>query len=354
MKLKTAGLAATLAICAGSILWVAWRPSADAPSVPSAPTLPVDTIPQKSAAELREERDAFFAADVEPCIKGADKLNRESADRCVSRLKESFDGYRSGIQPFCKEVNSWGTRLGVIRRMPSDWWYEQTDVSDYIQAKFAKHLFTDKKLAEDIKSALTQFRADVEANQNTLVTRIRAAISSKDLPGLPEIGYADFAEDLSSRLTEFSAQSAKDSVVNCIVTEVASGVGGSVATRLLTQLVVRLTAMVGASTASAGGATAGGAAVGGGGGSLGGPVGVAAGLAVGLVVGSVIDWWMSSSFEAKMKEQLNGLIDTVNKEVIAGDADRAGLHDGLRGSCDVLKNAYQSSLRTRIVDGVTL
>ena len=209
-------------------------------------------------------------------------------------------------------------------------------------------------MVADIESALAQFRADVEANQNTLVTSIRAAISSKDLPGLPEIDYSEFAKDLSSRIAEFSAQSAKDSLVNGIVIEVASGVGGTVATRLLTQLVVRLTAMVGASTASAGGATAGGAAVGGGGGSLGGPVGVAAGLAVGLVVGSVIDWWMSSSFEAKMKEQLNGLIDTVNKEVIAGDADRAGLHDGLRGSCDVLKNAYQSSLRTRIVDGVTL
>ena len=55
-----------------------------------------------------------------------------------------------------------------------------------------------------------------------------------------------------------------------------------------------------------------------------------------------------------MTEQLNGLIDELNKEVIAGDADRAGLRDGLRGSCDVLKNAYQSSLRIRIVDGVTL
>ena len=63
---------------------------------------------------------------------------------------------------------------------------------------------------------------------------------------------------------------------------------------------------------------------------------------------------MSSSFEAKMTEKLNGLITELNKEVIAGDAGRAGLRDGLRGSCDVLKNAYQSSLRTRIVDGVTL
>lgn len=354
MKLKIAGLATALLFCIGLIIWVGLRPTADAPSVPTAPALPADIVPQKTAAELRAERDAFFTADVEPSIKEADKLNREAADRCVARLKESFNGYRSGIQPFCKEINTWGTRLGVIKRMPSDWWYEQTDVSDYIQAKFAKHLFTDKKLAEDIENALTQFRADVEANQNSLVTSIRAAISSRDLPGLPEIDYTEFAKDLSFRLTAYSAQSAKDSVVNGIVTEVASGVGGFAAEQLLAQLVVRLTAMVGASTASAGGATAGGAAVGGGGGSLGGPVGVAAGLAVGLVIGGVIDWWMSSSFEAKMTDQLNGLVDELNKEVIAGDADRPGLRDGLRGSCDVIRQAYQDSLRARIVEGESL
>ena len=354
MKLKIAGLTTALLLSIGLIVWVGSPPTADVPSVAVAPALPAEIIPQKSEAELRAEREAFFKADVEPSIKVADNLNREAADRCVVRLKESFNGYRTGIQPFCKEINTWGTRLGVIRRMPSDWWYEQTDVSDYIQAKFAKHLFTDKKLAEDIESALATFRADVEANQNTLVTSIRAAISTKDLPGLPDIDYADFAKDLSSRLTAYSAQSAKDSVVSGIVTEVASGVGGFAAEQLLAQLVVRLTAMVAASTATAGGATAGGAAVGGGGGSLGGPVGVAAGLAVGLVIGGAIDWWMSSSFEAKMTEQLNGLIDELNKEVISGDANRLGLRDGLRGSCDVIRQAYQDSLRTKIVNGGVL
>ncbi len=354
MNLKITGLAALFLICTLAVMWIVLRPTADAPAVPHAPALPAEIVPRKSEAELRAERDAFFTADVEPSIQEADKLNREAADRCVARLKDSFNGYRTGIKPFCKEINTWGTRLGVIRRMPSDWWYKKTDIGDYIQAKFAKHLFTDKKLAADIESALAQFRADVEANQNALVTQIRAAVSSKDLNGLPEINYPDFATDLASRLKAYSAQSATDSVVNGIVMEVASGVGGYAAEQLLAQLVIRLGTMAAATTTTAGGATAGGAAAGGGTGALGGPVGVAAGLAVGLVIGGVIDWWMSSSFEAKMTEQLNGLIDELDKEVIAGDANRAGLSDGLRGGCDVLKNAYQSSLRTRIVDGVTL
>jgi len=351
MKLRLVGFATVFALCVGLIAWVALRPPADAPSVLTAPTMPAEIAPRKSVAELRAERDAFFKAEVEPSIKEADKLNREAAEHCVTRLKESFNGYRAGIQPFCAEFHTWGTRLGVIRRMPSDWWYEQTDVSDYIQAKFGKHMFTDKKLADDIADALAQFRADVEANQNALLTNIRAAISSQDLPRLPEIHYSEFAGDLSERLKDYTAQSARDSVVNGIITEVASGVGGIAAEQLLAQLIVRLTAMVGTSTASAGGATAGGAAVGGGSGSLGGPVGVAAGLGVGIAIGGVIDWWMSSSFEANMTETLNGLIDELTKEVIAGDADRPGLRDGLRVSCDVIRQAYQESLRARIVDG---
>jgi hypothetical protein len=354
MNLKTVGLTTVLLLCVGSIAWVALRPTADAPSVPTAPAMPAVVSPQKSEADLRAERDAFFKADVEPSITKADKLNREAAEHCVTRLKESFNGYRAGIQPFCKEINTSATRLGVIRRMPSDWWYEKTDVSDYIQAKFGKHLFTDKKLAHDIANALAQFRTDVEANQNALVTDIRAAISSHDLPGLPEIDYSEFAGDLSGRLKGYTAQSARDSVVNGIVAEVASGVGGFAAEQLLAQLIVRLTATVGTSTASAGGATAGGSAVGGGSGSLGGPVGVAAGLAVGVVIGVVIDWWMSSSFEAKMTEQLNGVIDDLIQEVIAGTADRPALRDGLRGSCDIIRQAYQDSLRVRIVDGGAL
>lgn len=353
MRHSVTGLVVVLVLCVMAIFWVATRSSVEPPQVPEPPPMPAEILPQKTEAERRAERDLFFKNDVVPSIAEADKLNREAAERCVTRLTESFDGYRTGIAPFCKEINTWGTRLGVITRMPSDWWYEQTDVSDYVQEKFARHLFTDKRLAEDIEGALAQYRADVEANQAALLSSIRAAISAQDLPDLPNIEYADFSKDLSDRLKSYSANAASDSVVRGIVTELAAGVGGYAAEQLLAQLIVRLTAMVGASSASAGGATAGGAAVGGGGGSLGGPIGAAAGIAVGLLVGGVIDWWMSSNFEAKMTEQLNTLIDELKKEVIAGDTSRPGLREGLRGSCEVLYRAYQDSLRSKIVEGVS-
>ena len=92
MNLKIAGLGTVLLLCIGLIVWVGLRPTVDAPSVPASPAMPAEIVPQKSEAELRAERDAFFKADVEPSIKEADKLNREAADRCVARLKESFGG----------------------------------------------------------------------------------------------------------------------------------------------------------------------------------------------------------------------------------------------------------------------
>ncbi len=350
-KLAIAGFA--LLLCIGVVAFVVSRPPPAMPPMPAAPELPAEIIPQKTAAEFRAERDAFFTEDVDPCIVEADKLNREAADRCVARLRESFAGYRSGIAPFCEEINTWGTRLGVMRRMPSDWWYTQTNVGVFIQEKFARHLFTDAELMKDIEEALDQFRGDVGANQNAMVLKIRAAVSDQDLPNLPEIQYADFVKEVSARLQTYNSDAAEKSVASGIAIEVASGAGGFVGEYLLAQLIVKLTSMAAATTTGAGGATVGGATIGGGSGTfLGGPVGTAVGIAVGLVIGGVIDWWMSNQFEAQMTEQLNEMIDGLTNTVIAGDDDRSGLRDGLRGSCDLMQQAYQSLLRDKIVGGV--
>ncbi len=84
--------------------------------------MPAEIVPQKSEAERRAERDAFFKADVEPSIKEDNKLNREAADRLRARLKQSFDGIEPASKPFCKRSTTWGTRLVVLRRIPGDWW----------------------------------------------------------------------------------------------------------------------------------------------------------------------------------------------------------------------------------------
>lgn len=349
MNRKFVSLAVLLLMSVAAIYWVATRPKPEAPEMPKAPAIEV----QKTSAELRVERVEYFDSDVTPLIAEADRLNREAAIRCIERLEEAFAGYRTGINPFCEEINTWWTRSGVLYRMPSDWWYGKSDVGEYIQAKFAKHLFSDEKLKADIESSITQFRKDVEANKSALIAKVRVSISKQDISGLPEIDYTEFSETLVARLTAYSQQAANDSVVNGIVIEIATGVAGYVVGQVLAQIITRLTATAATTTVAAGGTTAVTATAGGAGGSTLGPAGTFVGIGVGLAVGVVIDWWMSSEFEAKMTKQLNELVDDLEREVVAGDVGRTGLREGLRGSCDVMLNVYKDSLRSRIVNGAT-
>ena len=84
MNLKIAGLGTVLLLCIGLIVWVGSRPTVDAPSVPAPPAMPAEIVSQKSEAELRAERDAFFKADVDPSIKEADKLNRTALNHTIA------------------------------------------------------------------------------------------------------------------------------------------------------------------------------------------------------------------------------------------------------------------------------
>jgi hypothetical protein len=334
--------AGIFAACVGGIAFLVRTPEAPAPSLPEAPQAPTPASPVAAA---------FFDSEVQPAIAKADRANREAATRCVQRIQEMFAKDRRGIDPFIEDLTSWGTRFGVVRRMPSDWWYKRSDVKEVIAAKFEKHLFSEKSLHDGIEGALDQFRKDVEANNNELLTAVNAAVSRRDLPNMPPIKYRQFSAEVTESLRKFAAEAAVDNVTTFLITELASGVGGEVATQLTLAIATRMATMAAEATAAAGGATAGGAAVGGGGGSLGGPAGTAIGLGVGLVIGVGIDWWMTNSFKEKMSGQLNKMIDQVESSVLQGTDDKSGLRVSLDTTCDALCDSYRQSLYDRIVRG---
>lgn len=338
---------AVLGGCLGVIGWVATQSE----SAAEIPALAPPPAPAPMAPSVEVQRSQFYDLSVQPAVMAVDRSNRQAAMRCVSRIEDSFAGYREGIQPFCDEVNSWGTRFGVLKRMPGDWWSETDDVSRYVEAKFGKHLFTDARLTRDVEKALAEFRGELTANRNQMLVSIQAAVESQNLPDLPAVEPGPFSQSVDTALLQFASGSARDSVVAGLLTEIASGVGGLAVEQLLAQLVVRLGAMAGSAAAGAGGATAGGAAVGGGAGALGGPIGAAAGIAAGLVAGIVIDWWMSGRFEAKMSAELNEIIDELANGVIHGNGEHHGIAIALEKSCDQMRDAYRGSLYERIVLG---
>ncbi len=336
-------VACILVACVGVIVYVARKPGPTPPPPPPPPVV-IDAPPYIDKAK-------FFDSDVQPAITFATKANHEAADRCIQRLKDMFAKHREGIKPFVEDLTSWGTRFGILRRMPSDWWHKDTKVQEMITAKFEEHLFSAKSLQDGIDDAVKGFRTDIEANNNQLLTNVNAAVSRRNLPDLAKIEMADFSSSVTKSIEKFATDSAVDSVTKFIITEIASTVGTEAATSLTTAIAERIAAAVAATAATEGGATAGGAAIGGGGGSAAGPAGTAVGLGVGIVVGVAIDWWMTSSFKEKLSGQLSGMIDETEKSLIDGADSQPGLRVSLDKSCDALGNAYRQSLYDRIVTG---
>jgi hypothetical protein len=333
--------ATVLAFCIGVLIYLALRPAPSPPELPSPP--------RPAKAERISTRARFFDEQVQPAIAAADKANREAAERCIQRLRDQFSKYRRGVEPLVEDLTSWGTRLGVVRRMPSDWWYESTNVQEFVTEKFQAHLFSEESLKQGIEGALATFRDDVRANSDKLLTEVKAAISRADLPETPSVEYSEFSSDVTKGLEQYSVKAGKDSVLSLVLTLLVSEIGERAAIQIVAAVGTRIAATAATASASAGGATAGGAVAGGAGGSSVGPVGTVVGAGVGLIVGVIIDWWISEYFEVKLSLQLQEMIDQIELSVIQGIGEQPGLELALAETCDVLRDEYQQSLFDRIV-----
>ncbi len=340
-----------LLITASGIAVVHYGPSSDTAGLAPPVSLVVDLLPQESNVDRITPRQRFYQTEVEPALSQTDKRNREAAERCLKRLEETINGYRAGIPGFAKDINSWGARLGVLRRMPRDWLLDTHAASGLVERKFHKHFFADQSLQAELEASLAQFREEVLANQNAFVIRIQAGINTHDLTDVLAIDLQDLTQEVQQRVSDYSQRAADQTVVNLLLTEIISGVGGYAAQQMMSQLTARLAAIAATSTAAAGGATSGGAVVGGSVGSLGGPIATVAGFAVGVLVGVIIDWAMSSRFEAKVSEQLDRLLNQLRHELLVGTSDQPGLQAGLASVCELLRLAYADALHAALFGG---
>ncbi|WP_144057895.1 hypothetical protein [Novipirellula maiorica] len=324
-------------------------------------------------------RAAFFDREVEPEITKTDQLNRKAADRCIQRIGLLIRRYHRGVTPFVNDLTSISTRLGIVKRMPGDWWQEDNRIQSYVAEKFEKHLFSEQVLADDIAAILDDFRKEIDANQKRMLVNVHASLEVADLPEVQLDQYQTFYESISHRLQSFSAEQGATSVYNAIVVILISEAGSYAATTIVAGLLARFSATAVVGIAAGAGTTAGAAATGAGGGSFVGPVGTVVGLGVGLAVGLIIDWWMTDKFESKISEQLHDYLDMLEATLLdgaphdrtteslatqpgrpstargLGSIDNAsGLKATLPLVCDQLVNAYRDQFFTKIVSpGVT-
>ncbi|WP_345321824.1 hypothetical protein [Novipirellula rosea] len=324
-------------------------------------------------------RAAFFDREVEPEIAKTDRLNREAADRCIQRIGLLIRRYHRGVTPFVNDLTSISTRLGIVKRMPGDWWQEDNRIQSYVAEKFEKHLFSEKVLTDDIAAILDDFRKEIDANQKRMLVNVHASLEVADLPEVQLDQYETFYESISHQLQSFSAEQGATSVYNAIVVILISEAGSYAATTIVAGLLARFSATAAVGAAAGAGTAAGAAATGAGGGSFVGPVGTVVGLGVGLAVGLIIDWWMTEKFEGKVSEQLHDYLDMLEATLLDGAPHKSNIDSlttqpsetaatrglgsidnasGLKATlplvCDQLLNAYRDQFFTKIVSpGVT-
>ncbi len=298
-------------------------------------------------------RAAFFDSDVEPRIAETDKLNRDAAQRCVNRITALVEKYQAGVAPFVNDLTSVATRLGIVRRLPGDWWNEEEQIEAYVQSKFQRHLFSEALLTQDVADILKLFRDEVDANQMRMLVEIRASLNTADLPEVDIAQYEPFFHSVAQKLQEYSADQGTSSVYNGLTVLVASEIGSYVAISVAGGLLARFGTTVAAGAAAGAGVTAGATATGAGGGSLAGPVGTVVGFGVGLAVGLLIDWWMTAKFETELTEQMQHYLDSLRESLLHGNTNstinEGGLADVLPLVCDRLANAYRERFYEQIV-----
>ena len=320
--------------------------------VPEIPALPV---PEPASATVR--RAVLFDEAVQPQIARADQLNRQAAKRCVARLDRVLRGYQRGVNPFVSDLTSISTRLGIVRRVPGNWWNEDQRIEKYVREKFEHHLFSEQALVTDIGDVLEQFKSEVESNQRRMLASVRVAVTESELPEVDVDQYDDFFQSVVVQLNDFATARGTESVYSGLTVLVISEAGSFAATSIVAGLLARFGTAAVVSAAAGAGATAGAAGVGAGGGTLAGPVGTAVGFGVGLAVGLVIDWWMTEKFEAEMSTQMNGYISSLRQTILHGRPTGSpyrpnspgGIADAMPGVCDRLLDAYRESFYNKIV-----
>ncbi len=326
--------------------WWVLLPETEAPA-PQLATPPTSPVPEP--IDYYAQRQAFYAQQIDPLMRTTEQANLEAAERAVFRLLDVFDKYRSGIQPFAEDITSLATRFGILRRMFGGWWHEDERVHAYVQDKFETYLFSENQLHQDIVAVIHAFREDLDANENRMLTSVRAAVEAHPLPQMEMPEYRQFEEAVRSIILEFSTNRARDSVYQGIATLVVAEVAAISAHQLIVRVMLSSGTAAATSAAAGGGATASATATGGAAGTLGGPMGTVIGLGVGLGVGIAVDWWMTERFQEKLAHDLKVYFDGLQMALLNGTHSEPGLKIALNQFVDDLSVAQTKVVHQSLV-----
>jgi hypothetical protein len=328
------------------------------------PSLPPDREPIAKAPPATqpqgESAEQIYRRSIVPLLDQFDQRNDAAVNRAMIVLHDRMSMHHGGVGPFTKDIASWHTRFGVLRRYPSDLWRkarhqpgEAASVAQYVNGKFRSQIVSEEGLKIDVQAVLANYNDDMLASRNLLYAELSLPLERiKTAAPVTTPSFDEFREEVDRRAGEMTRSLAPDTVISGLAAVaggwVATDVAQLVTTRIVTQVLTQMGTEMAAEGIEAGGATVGGAAAGGGGGSVAGPIGTIIGVGVGLVVGAIVDWRLSKQFETKVAVQCNGFLDTVEQRLRDGTAQSPGLLQVLRDTTKVTSRAQREAIEAAL------
>lgn len=310
-------------------------------------SVPVPQVEHKQSNQHSTHK--FYQEEVKPLLRKTAARNKQAKRDFIARVNSIFDRYETGIEPFCEDICSMGTRFAIMTRMMENTWSEQENVQNYVQSKFEKHLFSTNELKHDLEKAFRALQQDLEANRNRLLSGVRAAVDGSEVP-VPDIpDFKGYEESVRQQILEISSKQGEKTVYSGILTLVASESGAILIERIAVRLLGTYGTSAAVSAAASVGTAATSATTGGTLGSLAGPVGTGVGIAAGLILSIPIDMKFSSHFQNELKEKMTTYMTKLRKALLHGTSKQQGLIRVIDDFTRSLNRAQANAMKEAII-----
>jgi hypothetical protein len=181
-----------------------------------------------SAAAPRSRAEILEACDAH--VRAAEVEARAAVDRHAAEFGSFIEERKTGAGAFSREMVSWRSKWRVIKQ-----YLPFTDADGhrkYVEAQFAKHIFSEAEIAGATQLAVAGSLKDLEAIENRLAVQLRAEIDGSSAGEIEvSAAEAEFAAAIDTVVSASQWDAAK-SVGNLAVAEVAATIGTQVFVRL--------------------------------------------------------------------------------------------------------------------------
>lgn len=253
-------------------------------------------------SEQPERTMVFFKDQILPLVEIEEGANKKAIRSAQARSHEIFDRYRSRAPKFSDELVTLGTKWNLMKAALHDWWNKDNQGAQVAQKAFSETIFSEKEIKRALETLMNDFRTELEANRNIMLSQTLSKIKTSDVP-FKKLSVDTLAQDFQSKAQDFLKERAKKIPQMTLLSASGGFAAGAGLTWLGEAVTVALIRWSATAAVSAGGATVAGGVGGGASGTAIGPWGTAAGVVTGVVIGYAADCWMESKFKEKMSKQ---------------------------------------------------